>query len=28
VEILDPPDARETLIALASGALARNAPPA
>jgi predicted DNA-binding transcriptional regulator YafY len=26
VEILDPPDARETLIALASGALARNAP--
>ena len=28
VEILDPPDARETLITLASGALARNAPPA
>jgi hypothetical protein len=27
-EILDPPEARETLIALASGALARNAPPA
>jgi predicted DNA-binding transcriptional regulator YafY len=26
VEILDPPDARNTLIALASGALARNAP--
>ena len=26
VEILDPPDARETLITLASGALARNAP--
>ena len=26
VEVLDPPDARETLITLASGALARNAP--
>ena len=28
VEILDPPAARETLITLAGGALARNAPPA